>query len=213
MATTPRTVLRKTDDGLGTFFSDGTVMIKNVRASYPHVIVPGRAFVGADGKPGERSYSITGMMPKATHGKVASLLGSIMKDMLAEAKIPGVKADAKFLRDGDLSGKDDYVGHWTVSAREKLEKPPRVLEADAKTPIVGAENAKRIYGGCWVSLLIRPWLQNNGFGKRINANLVGVQFLRNDEPFGDGSISTKTIDDSFDNMATEADWADDDNGL
>ena len=37
-----------------------------------------------------------------------------------------------------------------------------------------------VYGGVIVNALIRPWAQDNKFGKRINANLVGVQFVKED---------------------------------
>ena len=41
-----------------------------------------------------------------------------------------------------------------------------------------------VYGGVIVNVLIRPWAQDNKFGKRINANLVAVQFVRDGERFG-----------------------------
>lgn len=53
--------------------------------------------------------------------------------------------------------------------------------------------ADMVYGGCWAHILIRPWYQDGkkvgaGYGKRVNAGLVGVQFIRDDEPFGEGRI-------------------------
>ena len=54
-----------------------------------------------------------------------------------------------------------------------------------------------IYGGCWVNILVRPWFQNNKYGKRVNAGVVAVQFRKDDEPFGSGRISDDEIDEAF----------------
>ena len=43
----------------------------------------------------------------------------------------------------------------------------------------------------WV---IDVWAQNNQYGKRINAQLDGVQFVRDGEPFGEGGISVDAFD-------------------
>jgi len=34
------------------------------------------------------------------------------------------------------------------------------------------------------------WAQDNQFGKRVNAELLGVQFVRDGEPFGGGKPAT-----------------------
>jgi hypothetical protein len=48
--------------------------------------------------------------------------------------------------------------------------------------------------------VIELWAQNNNYGKRINANLLGVQFLKDDEPFADGE---KASVDDFDAFSEE----------
>jgi hypothetical protein len=37
-------------------------------------------------------------------------------------------------------------------------------------------------------MLIRPWVQNNEHGKRLNAGLVGAMFVKDDKAFGQGRI-------------------------
>jgi hypothetical protein len=44
---------------------------------------------------------------------------------------------------------------------------------------------------------VRLWIQNNRYGKRCNANLIGVQFVADDEAFGEGRINKDVVDDSF----------------
>jgi hypothetical protein len=66
--------------------------------------------------------------------------------------------------------------------------------------------------GYWYNILIRPWYQDNKFGKRLNAGLVGVQFVRKDEPFGMAAIDDSDAWDAVD--SDEDDFEDDaDDGL
>jgi len=69
-----------------------------------------------------------------------------------------------------------------VSARSKTR--PTVLNRD-KTPVAEADGV--LYGGCYVNALLDVWAQDNAFGKRINATLKGVQFVRDGDAFGGGA--------------------------
>jgi hypothetical protein len=51
------------------------------------------------------------------------------------------------------------------------------------------------YPGCWVNTLIKPWFQDHPEGgKKVNANLIAVQFVRDDDSFGTGRISADEVD-------------------
>ena len=52
---------------------------------------------------------------------------------------------------------------------------------------------------------IELWAQDNSFGKRVNASLRGVQFLKDGDAFAGGGAAS---DDEFDDLATD-DFADD----
>jgi len=49
------------------------------------------------------------------------------------------------------------------------------------------ENGKP-YAGCYVNMSIRLWAQDNQFGKRVNAQLRAVQFVKDGEAFGDKPV-------------------------
>lgn len=209
-----RTIIEKSADGFVVRFSDDSILIKDLRASYPHCVTPQKGWVDKEGKPVPPSYSVTGIMPKDTHRAGAALLSKIMKEMLAaENKGADIKADAKFVRDGNLSGKEMYKGAYTISARQSVDRPPYCRAADGRTPLVSPRDDKAIYGGCYINMIVRPWWQSNASGKRINANLLGVQKTRDGEPFGEGSISAEVIDETFGDESSPADWADDTDGL
>lgn len=203
-------------------YSDGTIMLKNVRASYPHVL-KAQPTKDKDGNITGYSYSIKALLPKETHEEAKKLLVREINKLLKESnKGEKLPADKKFLRDGDPKDEDDVgkpeeAGCWTVSARES--KRPIVIDSrkDPKTgrprrldPTDDRDN-ERIYGGCYVNVMIRPWFQNNTNGKRVNAGLSVVQFKKDGEPFGTGRISDDTVDSRFASEVEDEDGeADDD---
>lgn len=203
-------------------YSDGTILLKNVRLSYPTVFVA-RAQQQEDGTMGAPKFSIVGLMPKSTHAEAKKLLVNHINRMLKENnKDEKLAAARKFLRDGDPkdeddAGKPENAGMWTVNASEK--KRPRVLDR-VKDPKTGKprrldpdkqEDVDKIYGGCWGNILIKPWWQNNTKGgKRVNAALLVVQFKKDGEPFGSGRITDDDIDESFGDEVEDEETAGDD---
>jgi CBS domain-containing protein len=125
--------------------------------------------------------------------------------MMKENKIDDLASDRKFLRNGDTMGRAEFKGMYVLSASESNRPHLR----DRRAAKVEPENADQMfYGGCWANVLVRPWWQNHQkYGKRVNAGLAAVQFLRDDEPFGEGRISDDDVDDTF------APVGDDDSGF
>lgn len=170
-------------------YTDGLIRIDNVRLSFPHLDKP-YAGKNEDGKEGKAKYGIVGMLPKSTHRAAKDLVKEAILT-LCKSNDATVATDKWFLRDGDGSDKEEYQGHFTISARES--RRPSVRNRDG-SQMTEREIEEKIYGGCWGNLLIRPWYQDGkkvgaGYGKRVNAGLVAVQFTRDDEPFGEGRIS------------------------
>jgi hypothetical protein len=176
-----------------TLYDDGTIKIENVRASYPHLDKPyaGRQREGEKGNP---AYSLTGLMDKKTHKEAKDLIRDEMNRLMQENKVNDISADRKFLRDGDQSGKAENANMWTVSVRE--QNPP-ILRDENNRNVDRADAARKFYGGCYVDVLIRPWFQNNAYGKRVNSNLLAVKFRADGEPFGEGRITEDDVDDVF----------------
>lgn len=195
--TAERTIVKTVENGV--LYSDGTILIKNVRASHPHVLVP-KGGTDKDGNPIPPAFSCSAFLPKKTHVAVKDLLKARIDELLKEAKIKEMKAEYKFLRNGDAEGTSpEEKGNFTVSSREQTSRPPSVRGADGRTKLTAADDA-RIFGGCWINILVRPWFQDNKWGKRVNAGLTAVQFLRGDpstDAFGEGRISEDTIDETF----------------
>ena len=92
--------------------------------------------------------------------------------------------DANCLHRGDVSnpGAPEYAGLFFISASNKRRFT--IVDAD-RSPLQASDN--RPYSGCYVNAIIDIWAQDNQWGRRINATLTGVQFVRDGEAFGGGA--------------------------
>ena len=173
------------------------IMLKDVRLAFPTLFEA--KTVNGEGEP---AFSATFLMDP-DHPAVEQLRKA-MEAVGAEkwgAKWAAVRKelvakDRTALHDGDAKG--DYAGfegQLYVSARNKTR--PLVLDAN-KAPLAASDG--RPYGGCYVNASLELWAQDNNFGKRINASLRGVQFVRDGEAFSGGGAATE---DEFDEVETD----------
>lgn len=205
----PRVVVKEVKNAKR--WSDGTISLYMLRASYPHVL---DKYKGEDDDELKAKHSLVGLMPKRKAWRAArELVLERINELMKENKQTKMKADNKFLRDGDLAGRDEYEGFWTINASEL--KKVSVRGADNR-PLKKGKDDDVIYAGCWVNVVIRPWFMNNKFGKKINAGLVAVQLVpikvvqetwakASDEAFGNQRVSEEEIDEDFQNYGGDDD--------
>jgi Enterobacter phage Enc34, ssDNA-binding protein len=86
---------------------------------------------------------------------------------------------------GDNRSTVGYKGNFVLSANNDTK--PRTLDRN-RTELL--TDTGRLYSGCYVNAIVSFWAQDNGFGKRINANLMGVQFWRDGEAFAGGGVAS-----------------------
>lgn len=161
---------------------NGVVRLTNVRIAFPELF-EAKAFEG--GKP---AFSATLIFPtdheanEAIDQAIEAVAQARWKDK-APTMLRQLRASGKVcLRDGETKGDlAGFAGNNFVTARAYVR--PTVIDRD-RTPLHAEDG--RIYGGCYVNAIIQVWAQDNGFGKRVNASLKGVQFFRDGESFGGG---------------------------
>ena len=169
------------------------IKLMNVRLSFP-AIFQKAIFDGVETK-----FEATLLLDKVKHAAVILQINAAIKAKIDEelkgARVPPEKL---FIKDGDDSPYDGYAGCFSVKASNRQR--PLVIDRD-KTPLV--ESDGRPYAGCMVNAIIDPWAQNNNYGKRINANLLGIQFVGDGEPFGSGNHTSSLNDfDAMDEVPT-----------
>jgi len=163
------------------------IKLQNVRLSFPSLFRKA-VFSGQETK-----YEGTFLIDKKTQAEkiteIEEAIEDLIKDKLKGAKL---KADKICFKDGDDIDYDGYAGHMSFKASNN--KRPMVLDRD-RTPL--SEDDNRPYSGCYVNAILELWAQDNQYGKRINANLLGVQFFKDGQPFGDGVSANADDFDTF----------------
>ena len=99
-----------------------------------------------------------------------------------------------------------YEGNYFISASR--ENAPQMIRPDGSpvepTNVMEYQTlARKMYGGCYVTVALRPWLQDNSFGRAIRCDFVAIQFAKDGTPFGDG-VGTPDLSNMFGAVAAPA---------
>lgn len=170
------------------------VMLKNVRLAFPVLNKP-ESFQGT----GEPCYSAVLLLePKSDNHKAAlKAMRAAAAEKWGEAKADAaVKALSAKLKTavGDGNQKTDASGNVYdgfedmifVSCRNRSNLPPRLVDGQ-KNEL--PRDTPMIYPGCYVNASVEFWPQANQYGKRLNCQVRGVQFCRDGDSFGAGTVA------------------------
>jgi hypothetical protein len=135
-------------------------------------------------------YSATLLLDRSNMNGLQKVIAA-EEDRVAQAKW-GAKAGAIMteirannraaLKPGELKASyDGFPGNDFISANNEVR--PTVVD---KTGAPLTERDGKVYAGCYVLAHIVLWAQDNKWGKRINANITGVQFVGEGDSFGAG---------------------------
>ncbi|MGL9719957.1 DUF2815 family protein [Symbiopectobacterium sp.] len=90
------------------------------------------------------------------------------------------------LHDGDEKVQyEGFSGNYFISTSNKAR--PLVVDRD-RSALTAADG--KPYAGCYVNVTLDIWAMDNKFGKRINASLSGVQFLRDGDAFSGSGVAS-----------------------
>lgn len=174
--------------------------VQNARLAFPNIFKP--ATVNGEGEP---AYSAALLL---TNGAKISRFDEAKKkyvpvtiedacDLVGQekwgVKWPTVKKeiaakDRFAYHDGDTKSQyDGFAGLIFITTRSQASVRPTVIDRD-KTPLTAEDG--RPYAGCYVNANIDLWPQDNSYGKRINAQLRGVQFSHDGDSFGGGTAAS-----------------------
>ena len=168
------------------------MMIKNARLSFPHLyrahaFNPGQTpkfsatlIFDADGATAEAVKAEIKAVAEAKWGAKAP---EVLKALNAQNKLCLRSSEEK----ADLEGFED----GTLFINASSTKRPGTFNRD-RSPL--AEDDNKLYPGCYVNAAVEIWAQDNQYGRRINAELKGVQFAEDGEPLGGGGAPA-TADD------------------
>jgi len=94
-------------------------------------------------------------------------------------------ADKTCLHKGDAkSDWEGFDGMLYIAAKTKPNKRPKLLGPQLQ---VLTEDDGTLYSGCYVKAQFNIWAMDNGFGKRLNAELLIVQYVGKGDAFSGGA--------------------------
>lgn len=168
----------------------GLVMLEDVRIAFAHGLWTASVVQGPN--PGKPAFSSSFLL-KPGHKSIAVLQKAMLDVAIAKWGAQGadvlkglVAGGRVCLRDGNSKPEiEGYPGNLFVSARS----PTRPLVIDQNRQPLTQEGGKP-YSGCYVNARLSIWAQQNQHGKRINAQLTGVQFVKDGEPFSGGGAAS-----------------------
>ncbi len=177
--------------------TDSVVMLENVRITFPALFEPKAAEAGQKPK-----FSAAFLMAK-DHPAVAAIKNAIVAAAQEkwgakhEAILKELFAGGKLcLRDGDAKASyAGYAGNLFISASNDAR--PLVIDGN-RSPLTQADG--KPYSGSYVNAKVQIWAQDNKYGKRVNASLMGVQFYKDGERLAGGAVATS---DDFQAIAPE----------
>jgi len=176
------------------------ITLKNVRLSFPQIWTAKAYMEGQTPK-----YSANLLLDKeADADQITEVKKAIKKAVTATWNGDIPKNLDVCLNDGVEKAYDGYENVMFVSCATRQR--PTVIDRD-RTPLV--EEDGKPYAGCYVNAAISLWVQNNRHGKAVRCNLIALQFVKDGEKFGRGSVK---VDEVFDDISKEqaADAVEDD---
>lgn len=158
------------------------IKLVGVRLSFPALF---KAKSVGDGEP---KFNATFLLDKIKDAEQIKNL-QMMIISVAKEKFGGIDEVKKLREKNKLSfclhegSEKEFEGYGDevmfVSASSKTR--PLILDRNRGQL---AEEDGRPYAGCYVDAIIRVWVQDNTYGKKVNADLRGVQFVKDGEAFG-----------------------------
>lgn len=176
------------------------VMLHGARLSFAQGLFKATSVAGQ----GDPRYSATFLIEpgsaneKAVRAAITAAATEKWKDKAKGILISLEKTGKIALHDGaEKPNYDGFEGMLFVAAASKASSRPTVVDRN-KAPLTEEDGV--IYSGCYVNASIEFWAQDNSYGKRVNAQLRGVQFVRDGDAFSAGRPASA---DEFDDLGDE----------
>jgi len=165
------------------------VRINDVRFNFTNSLFTAQK--SKDSATGKEKFSVVAIIGR-DHPQIAEIKAGMME--AAESKWPGKGADMLkqlqagdriCLHDGDAKASHaGYAGNFFINASNELR--PLVIGPNREN-LVAADG--KPYSGSYGNIILEFWAQDNQFGKRVNASLLGVQHTKDGERLSGGGVA------------------------
>lgn len=161
---------------------------------------------GSQDKPDDLKFSCVAII-RRDHLQLAAIKAAMLA--AAESKWPGKgadmlkqlqAADRLCLHDGDAKADHPgYKGNFYINASNTLR--PLVIGPNREN--LAAQDGKP-YSGSYGNIIVEFWAQDNKFGKRVSASLLGAQHIKDGERLAGGGVASADDFEAVPQAAAEA---------
>lgn len=164
---------------------DNKIKLENVRLSFASLFEPRQFEQNAP------KFSATFLIHKDEQKGTLEEINTLRKSIYEYHHIQKLKPENSCLKDGDDPEitYDGWENHVAIRSSSGEKYPPKLYDPAAKRILV---DDGLIYSGCYVNAWIRLFYTPTY--KKLSAYLLGVQFVKDGEPFASGGISDNDID-------------------
>lgn len=167
------------------------ITLKNVRISYANI------FEAKAYNDGPAKFSASFLISKERTDQLEMIQKNIMDviKMHWPQNAPKIPRDKQPLKDGDDKEWEGYAGNMFISASNMLQ--PRIIDLDGTNLLartLDSNPGDKPQSGDYVNAVIDLVVQDNSFGKRVNAYLMGVQYVSQGARFGGGADDSMFAD-------------------
>jgi len=172
------------------------IHLSSARLSFPHLVEP-QANRNEPTKPG--TYNGDLIPSESDWTKFMTLCTSLVQEKFKDQapivmNLIQAKTKLRCFGSGNekINGKTGeiyagYAGNMFISA--KSFNKPQIVDAsgkgiDGSNTMLYRDLTSKMYAGCRVNAVLKPWIQDNEHGRAIRCELVALQFAADDEPFG-----------------------------
>jgi len=120
----------------------------------------------------------------------------VLKKLFSEGRVCLLKG-AKTNQSGEVY--EGFEDTWSINSSNKAR--PTVVDRN-RSPLTQADG--KPYSGCYVNAVVELWAQDNNWGRRVNATLKGVQFVRDGDAFTGTRVASA---DAFEDLGVDEDAA------
>lgn len=185
--------------------ADTKLKLTNVRLSYPFLFKPQES-KNDDGTT-TLKYGATLILDKKEHKAQIAKIRAAIKDKIDEHFNGNEKiVKGVCLRDGAERVNDDGTykdgfGEEVMFVSASNKNRPQVINRN-RSPLTAEDGV--IYAGCYVNAVISLWHQQNKHGRRVNANILAIQFVKDGDPFGEAHVNVEEEFEDLDDGAEDS---------
>lgn len=167
----------------------GRIMIRDARLAFANGLFEATAM--EEGQ--DRKYNC-GLILRADHPQLKEIEAkqiAVATEKWA-AKAPAFLEELRLkdrlaLHNGNLKPNyDGYPGNFFLSPSAAETAQPKLMGFNPHETLTEKQLRAILYSGCYVNASVDIWAQDNKWGRRINAQIRGVQKLRDGDAFSAG---------------------------